>query len=90
MRGREGERGREREREGERERERERGERGREGEGERERGSLCGVYLTTVTIPGFHLGGGGREGSLAPPLEAGCPPLRVATIHTCNICTSKW
>ena len=30
-------------------------------------------------LSGFHLGGH----SPPPPLEAGCPPLRVASLHTC-------
>ena len=39
-------------------------------------------------LTGFHLGGGGRRGH-SLPLGSWLPPLRVATIHTCNTCTSK-
>ena len=36
---------------------------------------------------GLHLGGG--RGGTRPPLEAGCPPLKIATIHIHNILESS-
>ena len=45
--------------------------------------SLAEDRVAMGVLAGFHLGGG-AGGVIRPPLEAGCPPLRVATIHTCN------